>query len=135
MTNTSHTISLAEARDVLERAEAKATELGVPVSIAVVDPGGNLKALSRQDGASFGTLQMAIDKATTSAGSGMTTAAFFDFVNTDDALRLNVVPRAGMCLLAGGAPVIVDGAIVGAVGISGGHYTQDEVIANAATAS
>ena len=121
--------SLEEARRVLAGARAKAEELGVPMSIAVVDEGGHLVALERMDGAGFATPEIAWGKAWTAAAWRAPSAALAERMGSDPAFSAAVTaatggrftPRQGALPLPGG----------GAVGASGGSSQQDEDVVQA----
>ena len=81
-TVSTRTISTPAAHRVIAAAEAKALEIGVPSVIAVCDPSGTLKALSRMDGAALLSVQVAQDKAYTAVGFGIPTDGWYDFVKT-----------------------------------------------------
>ncbi len=126
------TITTEAAHRVIAAAEAKATEIGVPMCIAVADIGGNLKAFSRMDGAAMLSIQVSQDKAYTSVGFGMPTHGWHDFIKDDAPLADGAVGGIDrLVIFGGGYPITVDGAIVGAIGVSGGHYTQDQDVAEA----
>lgn len=129
------TVSTDAAHRVIAAAEAKATEIGVPMCIAVCDVGGNLKAFSRMDGAALLSVQVAQDKAYTSVGFGMPTHAWHDFIKDDGPLAMGAVGGIDrLVVFGGGYPIQVDGAIVGGIGVSGGHYVQDQEVAEAGLA-
>jgi uncharacterized protein GlcG (DUF336 family) len=120
------------AKSMIEAAEAKANELGMPFVIAVVDDSGVLKAFSRMDGAALLSVQIAQDKAYTAAGFGMATDAWHDFVREDPPLAMGAAPGIDrLIVFGGGYPVKVGDATAGAIGVSGGHYTQDMEVAQA----
>jgi uncharacterized protein GlcG (DUF336 family) len=128
-------ISTELARRLIEAAEAKAREIGVPMCIAVCDESGNLKAFSRMDGAALLAIGVAQDKAYTAVGFGMPTSAWYDFIKNDPPLATGAVaaiPR--LIVFAGGNPIQIGGQIVGGIGVSGGHYSQDQECAEAALA-
>jgi uncharacterized protein GlcG (DUF336 family) len=120
---------LADARAILDRALAHAGELGVPMTIAIVDGGGNLVALQRMDGAGFATPEVAWGKAWTAAGFAVPTAAlegrFGAAIPFSAAVSVathgRFTPRQGGLPLAGG----------GGVGASGGTGEQDEDVVRA----
>lgn len=125
-------ISTESAHEIIRAAEAKADEIGVPMVIAVVDDSGVLKALSRMDGAALLSVQIAQDKAYTAAGFGLATHEWHDFVEGDEQLRPGA--RSGIDRLVtfgGGYPLKVADAVVGAIGVSGGHWSQDMEVAEA----
>jgi len=126
------TITLDAAHRVIAAAEAKATEMGVPMCIAIADPGGNLKAFSRMDGAALLSTQIAQDKAYTAVGFGMPTHGWHDFIK-DDAPLADGAPTGidRLVIFGGGYPITMGGTVVGAIGVSGGHYSQDQEAAEA----
>lgn len=116
-------------------ATAKAKQLGHAMSIAICDSSGIAKASLRMDGATEATQQIAHDKAHTCVSLGMATHALWDFIKNDPPLLhgLPQVPRT--IVFGGGYPIIEDGKIVGAIGISGGHYSDDMEVARAGLAA
>ena len=130
------TITTDAAHRMIAAAEAKATEMGVPMCIAVADPGGNLKAFSRMDGAALLSTQIAQDKAYTAVGFGMPTHGWHDFIKDDAPLAAGAPTGIDrLVIFGGGYPITVNGTVVGAIGVSGGHYTQDQQVAEAGLAA
>ena len=129
------TISAAEARRIIDAAVTHAEQLGASVCVAVVDSGGNVKALTRMDGATFATISLSIDKAATAAGYGMSTQDLAEFASGNPAILAGLSNRPGFSLLPGALPVERDGAIAGAVGVSGSSRGEDEPIAAAGLAA
>lgn len=126
------TITAEAAGRVLAACQAFASEAGSAYAICVCDESGNPKATVRMDGAPLPSIEVAADKAYTAAGFGMPTDQWFDFVNGDDPLRLGATARIPrLVVFGGGYPLTVDGAVVGAVGVSGGHWSDDMEIAKA----
>ena len=126
------TLTYAGARVAVDAAAAWAQTLGVPVNIAVVDLAGALLAFARLDGAPLLSGSIAQDKAyTVAAFNGVPTHAWFGLIEAEPALREGIVHRDRLVIFAGGVPVTVDGALVGAVGVSGGTAEQDRQIAEA----
>ncbi len=120
------------ARAMIDAAERKAAEMGHPFVIAVVDESGVLKAFSRMDGAALLSVQIAQDKAYTAAGFGLSTDGWHDFVKDDPPLAMGAAPGIDrLVVFGGGYPIKIGDAIVGAIGVSGGHYTQDMEVAQA----
>ena len=134
-TVTKSSISAEAAQRVLRAAEAKAGEIGVPMVIAVVDESGVLKAFSRMDGAALLSVDLAQDKAYTAVSFGISTDAWFDFIKNDPPLLHGIVKTPRLVVFGGGYPIKIDGAIVGGIGVSGGHYEQDMKVAQAALAA
>jgi uncharacterized protein GlcG (DUF336 family) len=123
------------AKRMIVAAEEKARELGLAMNIAVVDESGVLKAFSRMDGAALLSVQIAQDKAYTAAGFGLPTHAWFDFIKDDPPLAAGAPSGIDrLVVFGGGYPISVDGAIVGAIGVSGGHYSEDQQVAEAGLA-
>jgi uncharacterized protein GlcG (DUF336 family) len=129
-------ISTEAARRLIEAAEAKAAELGKPFVTAVVDDRGVLKAFSRMDGAPLLSVQVAQDKAYTAAGFGLPTHGWHDFIK-DDAPLADGAPTGidRLVVFGGGYPLMVGEQLVGGVGVSGGHYSEDMAVAEAALAA
>ncbi|MGB1274804.1 MAG: GlcG/HbpS family heme-binding protein [Nannocystaceae bacterium] len=123
------------ARAMIDAAEAKATEIGMAITTVIVDESGVLKAMSRMDGAALVAESASRKKALTAVGFGMPTGeSWHNFIKDDPILETGATQLENFILLGGGLPIQVDGAMVGAIGISGGHYRQDEVCAAAALA-
>lgn len=128
-------VSADLARRLISAAEEKARQLGVPMNIAVVDESGVLKAFSRMDGAALLSVQIAQDKAYTAVGFGMPTHGWFDFIKDDPPLAAGAPSGIDrLVIFGGGYPISIDGTLVGAIGVSGGHYTQDQEVAEAGLA-
>ena len=124
-----------EAADILiAAATIKASEMGLRVAISVVDASGALKAFRRMDGAPLLSTDIATNKAYTAAAYGLATHVWHDFIKEDPPLLHGIVHTPRLVVFGGGFPVEVDGAIAGAIGISGGHYSQDMEVAEAALA-
>ena len=125
-----------QTQTVIDAAESKAAELGVPVIIAVCDAGAHLKAFSRMDGAVLGSIDIALKKARTAALFECNSEAIWEYCKPGapaPALELSnggLAPFAGGILLKGPA-----GEIVGAVGVSGGAVSQDFEVAQAAVSA
>ena len=126
------TLTLAEATLISEAARTHATELGTPVTITVVDGGGNVRTQTRMDGARFGTLNVSANKAFTAAAFGAPTKVLGDLVQPGAPL-FGFADAAGgrFVSFAGGLPLVRDEEVIGAIGISGGSVDQDQAIADA----
>ena len=125
-------VSTELAHRIVAAAEAKAAEMGTPMVIAVCDESGVLKAFSRMDGAALLSVQVAQDKAYTAVGFGMATDAWHDFVKDDPPLAMGAAPGIDrLVVFGGGYPIKVGEAVVGGIGVSGGHYSQDMEVAQA----
>ncbi|CAN5872013.1 heme-binding protein [soil metagenome] len=128
-------LTSALSHRIVEAAERKAQEMGHPFVIAVVDESGVLKGFSRMDNAALLAVQIAQDKAYTAVAFGMPTDAWYDFIKDDPPLAAGAPTGFDrLVIVGGGFPITVDGQAVGAIGVSGGHYTQDMEVAQAGLA-
>jgi uncharacterized protein GlcG (DUF336 family) len=117
-------ISSELAQKMVDKAVAKAREIGVSENVAILDDGGNLKAFSRMDGAPIPTIEMAQNKAYT-ALLGVSTQDFFNFIQSDPSLLAGIPTLARMAAWGGGFPIKVDGEVVGAIrGERSGHGAE-----------
>lgn len=134
MTNTfeRHTLTVEAAKKLIEAAEKKAKELKKAMAIAVCDEGGTLKAFYRMDNAPLLSVQIAQDKAYTAASFGIATHRWYEFIKEDAPLQLGIVHTPRLIIFGGGYPITVDNQVVGGIGVSGGHYTEDMKCAEAA---
>jgi uncharacterized protein GlcG (DUF336 family) len=133
---TKETITLEEARRVIDGAERKAGEIGQPMDIAVVDAGGNLKAHVRMDGAFVGSITISINKAYTAIAFQQETANLQDDTRPGGPIfGLSDAHGGRLVVFPGGIPLVRDGEIVGAIGVSTGTVGQDQEVAEAGTAA
>jgi glc operon protein GlcG len=122
-------ISLERAQAVIEAAIAEAKKRNWKMNVAVADSGGNLVAFQRMDGAMLASIAIAQHKARAAATFRRPTKVFEDGVQV---AHLNyLLAFDGIIASRGGIPLIEQGAIVGAIGCSGGTDSQDEVVAKA----
>jgi len=130
-------LTLEGARAVLEAAERRAIEIGVPMNIAVVDDGGHLVAFVRMDGAKVSSVDIAIAKAHCAAIRRKPTGPYMegDQPSLLVSLSLAIGSRAGQTPLRGGLPLVVEGQCVGAIGVSNGTEEQDTDVARAGAAA
>jgi uncharacterized protein GlcG (DUF336 family) len=125
-------VTLGQASVLVDAALARGAELGLaPLTVAVLDPGGHLVALKRQDGSGILRAEIAIAKAWGVLGMGLPARAL-----TERAQRapqffatLSVLSGGRMMPVAGGVPLTVDGQVIGAAGISGDTSDNDEACA------
>jgi uncharacterized protein GlcG (DUF336 family) len=108
-------ITAEAAKRMIGAAEAKAREMSRPMCIAVVDGDGTLKAY-------------------TAISFGMATHEWHEFVKNDPPLRDGIIKIDRLIVFGGGYPILVDGQMVGGIGVSGGHYTHDMEVAQAGLA-
>ena len=129
-------ITQALSDAVLTAAQVKAAEIGVPMNIAVLDDGGNLKAFLRMDGALIGSIDIAMKKARTSVLFGMNSEAVGEFCKPGGSSPGLEQTNGGLVVFAGGIPLRdAAGGLLGAVGVSGGAVAQDYAVAAAAAAA
>ena len=133
---TAETISLEDAKRVIEAAQNKAQEIGQPMDIAVVDAGGNLKAHVRMDGAFVGSITISINKAYTAIAFQQETANLQEPTRPDGPIfGLSDAHGGRLVVFPGGIPLVRDGVIVGAIGVSTGTVEQDQEVAEAGAAA
>jgi uncharacterized protein GlcG (DUF336 family) len=123
-------LTLAGARKAIEGAEAKATKEGWKMNIAVVDDGGHLLAFGRMDGARPASVATSMTKAVSAATFRQVTGPVMGSSSngvTDVLLNLSVQNASGgkITTLLGGVPIVVDGQVIGAIGVGGGSGEQD----------
>ena len=122
-------ISLARAQAVLHAAVTEATRRNWKMNLAVADSGGNLVAFQRMDGAMLASIQIAEHKARAAVTFRRPTKVFEDGINL---MHLNyLLAFDGVIASRGGIPLIEQGAIIGAIGCSGGTDSQDEIVSKA----
>ena len=131
MTIVKHSIDAATAEKAVAAAAKKAADLILRMCIAVTDEAGDLKAFARMDGAPKLSIGIAQDKAYTAVSFGMPTHAWFDFIKDDPPLLHGITHTPRLVVFGGGFPIMLKGEMVGGIGISGGHYTQDMECARA----
>jgi len=126
-------LTAADVKVVLEASTRFATDKQWAVSIAVVDDGGHLLGMVRLDGAAPISAQIAPAKAHTAALGRRESSGYETMINEGRTAFLSVPGLSG--LLAGGVPIVVDGQVVGAVGVSGVKPNEDVQIAQAGIAA
>jgi len=126
-------LTAAGARAVLDAALAEAARIGVPECVAVVDAGGHLLAFGRNDGARVGSIAIALTKAVSAATRKRPTAE----EGGGDALTSVRLALAAQTLtgLGGGLPIVIDGHVAGAIGVSSGTIDEDLYVARAGLAA
>lgn len=119
------------AREIVDKAEEKAKEIGVRVCIAVVDDGGNLVEFRRMTGAPILSIGIAQNKAYTAVAFGLPTGKWYELIKDEPPLLHGIVHTPKLVIFAGGVPIKVNGQVIGGVGVSGATAQQDEEIAMA----
>jgi glc operon protein GlcG len=126
-------LNLAGAEAVIEAAKKKAAAMGLKCNIAVVDDGGHLLAFARMDGARPASAATALAKAVSAATFRQETGPLPPRGEPELLLSLSIQNASGgkITTLKGGVPIIIDGQVVGAVGVGGGTGEQDVEVAKA----
>ena len=124
-------LTLGGAMKLVQAAIAKAAEIGVPECISIVDPGGHLLAFARMDGAFVQSIDSSLMKAMTAASYGEPTGNIAAGID----LKLAIATQGKRINLPGGLPVIVDGHVIGGIGVGSGTGEQDRIVAEAALAA
>ena len=129
MLGTTQYITLETAKQMMAAAQAKASENSWNVAITIVDVSGNLIMFQKMDGTQMGSIAVSIGKARTAATFNRPTKAMEEMIAGG---RTAFVAIDGIVPVQGGVPVVVDDAVIGAVGVSGVTSEQDEQVAMAA---
>jgi glc operon protein GlcG len=125
-------VTYAAAAETLRAALAKADELGVNAGVVVTDARGEIVAAGKTEGAGPKTWRGGLLKATSAAGIGRSTEEFLEKrLKQDEVLWRALSASPETFFVPGGVPLVYDGATVGAVGVSGGVYTDDARVAQA----
>jgi uncharacterized protein GlcG (DUF336 family) len=127
-------ITLEQALKVMAGAEAEAKKNNWPVAIVILDAGGNIVAVHRLDNTQFGSIEIARQKAWSAVAFRRPTKAFQDGLAAGGA-GLRILALEGASPVEGGLPLLMDGKIVGSVGVSGVTGEQDSQIAAAGVAA
>ena len=131
-----HELSLADARRAIAAAIAHAATLGVEVSVAVVDAGGNLRAFERMDGAEIAGPSLAVGKAYTAVANRCDTASLAELAKPGGELYgLAALDGGRYVVFGGGVPIARDGVVCGAIGVSGAAVADDVACALAGFAA
>ena len=133
-TNYGPSVNLEQTKLVLAAAEAEAIKQGWTVCIAVVDTAGDLVGFIKRDDTQSASVLVAQDKARTAALYKRPSKAFQDMV-AGGGLGLRVMTMRNVIAAEGGVPLVVDGKIIGAVGVSGVNSDQDGIVATAGAAA
>lgn len=129
---TKHTLTLTDTHTILRASEKHATDNSWAVCIAVVDDGGHLMGFSRLDGVGPASVDIAVAKAYSAAMRRRATKLDEDLIAGG---RIAALSMPGVTFLEGGVPILVEGQVVGAVGVSGVKSSDDALIAMAGIAA
>jgi glc operon protein GlcG len=125
-------ITMEQAKKAAEAAIAKAREIAVPNAVAVVESTGDLVYFVKMDGAPYSAIQLAQQKAVAAARYRRPTKFFYDSVEAGHAFFMTF---PGVAVTPGGVPIIIEGKLVGAIGVSGGNGEQDVQVSSAGAAA
>lgn len=125
---TKHTLTLDDCHKMLDASEAHARKNNWAVCIAIVDDGGHLLAFSRLDGCAVASVAIAQGKAHSAAIRKRPTKQDEDLIANG---RIAALSMPGVTFLEGGVPIVVDGEVIGAAGVSGVKSSDDAAIAQA----
>ncbi len=125
-------IDAADADILIAGASARASEIGVPMCIAITDDSGHLVAFRRMNGGKVTSITLAIDKAFTAAAARKATHEY-GAASQPGAPAYGIASAIGgrLMVVGGGLPVVVDGEVVGGIGVSSGTPDQDRAVAQA----
>lgn len=125
-------LDIADANVLIEGAVAKANAIGVPMCIAITDEAGQLIAFCRMDGGKVTSTTIAIDKAFTAAGAKKATHEY-GIASQPGAPAYGIGSAIGgrLMVVGGGYPILIDGNVVGGIGVSSGSPDQDMAVAQA----
>ncbi len=127
-------ITLEQARRAIAAGVAEARKQNLTMAIAVIDSGGQLVAFERMDNTQLGSIALAQDKALTAVLFRRSTKTFENTLTgaTDGGVWLPLMTLRNVTAVEGGIPIVVNGKVIGSVGVSGGRAMQDGVVAQAA---
>lgn len=125
-------LTLEDATRISDAAETKSKAEGWNMVIVILDAGGHMISLRKMDGVQIGSIDVAIGKAKTAVYFKRPTKVFEDAMKTEGGARIATLPNA--VAIEGGLPLIKDGVVVGAIGISGASSAQDGIVAAAGIA-
>lgn len=125
-------LDIADAQVLIAGARAHAVEIGVPMCIAITDEGGNLIAFERMNGGKVTSITISIDKSYTASAAKKATHEYGAISQPDGPTHgINSAIGGRLMVVGGGLPIIVEGDVVGGIGISSGTPTQDQACAQA----
>jgi uncharacterized protein GlcG (DUF336 family) len=127
-------LTTQDAQAVMAAAIAKATDIKVPMNIAVLDAGAHLKAFLRMDGAVLGSIDIALKKAKTAVLFETNSEAVWEYCKPGAPAPGLELTNDVLATFAGGIPLRAGSEIVGAIGVSGGAVSQDASVAAAGAA-
>ncbi len=132
MTLVKRTIDAQTAQRMITAAIEKSIENEKRMCIAIVNECGQLKAFHAMDGSPHLSLEIAQNKAWSATSFGIATHVWWDFVKNDPPLLHGITHTPRLTIFGGGYPIMLEGEMVGGIGVSGGHYSDDMEVARAA---
>ena len=132
-TNLQPYLTLEDAIRISDAAQAKSKAEGWNMVIVVLDAGGHMISLRKMDGVQIGSIDVALGKAKTAVYFKRSTKVFEDLMKTEGGARIATLPNT--VAIEGGLPIVKDGIVVGAIGISGASSAQDGIVAAAGIAA
>ena len=122
----------ADAQLLIQGAREKATEIGVPMCIAITDESGSLIAFERMDGGKVTSITISQDKAFTASAARKATHEYNEAcIPGSLVFGIHTALAGRLCIVGGGLPIYVDGEVVGGIGLSSGSPQQDMNCASA----
>ncbi len=131
---TVRTLNLEESKMLIDAAAAKSAEIGCKHVICIADNAGYPIALHRMDGGKINSVQIAQNKAFTSAGHKRKTHTFTNTYPGEEAWGIFTQFEGRFTVFVGGYPIELGGEVVGSIGVSGGNGEQDTAVCEAALA-
>jgi uncharacterized protein GlcG (DUF336 family) len=128
-------VDLQQAQQIIQRALEAATAQSVRIAAVVLDTGGHIVAAARMDGVGPLNLDVARRKANAVVNLGVSTAEMLQMISRDQLITTVLHSEPSIVLLPGGLPIRDDEALIGALGIAGGFYPQDQAIGEYAMAA
>jgi uncharacterized protein GlcG (DUF336 family) len=128
------TIDAKDMRGMIDACIERSTELKMKMCIAITDEAGHLRGFHAMDGAPHLSIEVAQNKAWTSTAFGIPTHAWWDFIKNDPPLLHGITHTPRLVVFGGGYPIVEKGEMIGAIGVSGGHYSEDMEVARAGLA-
>jgi uncharacterized protein GlcG (DUF336 family) len=119
---------LTLAFNAIDKVLATARKYGLEVTIAVVDSSGDLVAAARQDLAAYASFDAARKKACTAAALKLPTAALTEMIANDPIGQRALAANPELLAVPGGFPLFLDGACIGAIGVAGGAWSDDQMV-------
>ncbi|MQB01503.1 MAG: heme-binding protein [Actinobacteria bacterium] len=133
LTTTRRHITLLGAQRLLQAAVEHSESIGVPMSVSVCDSDGTELAFARMDGCPLLAVRISKQKAWSAISFNMSTEGWWEFIKDDPPLLHGIVHQEDLIVFPGGVPITVGDEVVGGIGVSGGHYSQDLEVAQTAS--